>query len=57
VAKKYNKSREQKPNYTKRGKESYRVEAGTDFDLDSKLSDSKLKEEKNSSSCSNPRQR
>jgi len=54
---KYNKSREQKPNYTKRGKESYRVEAGTDFDLDSKLTDCKLKEEKNSSSCSSPRQR
>jgi len=52
VAKKYNKSREQKPNYSKRGRDSYRVEAGTDFDPDSKL-----KEQRESSQCISPKQR
>ncbi len=52
MAKKYNKSREQKPNYSKRGRDNYRIEAGTDFDLDSKL-----KEQKDSSQCISPKQR
>jgi len=51
VAKKYNKSRQQKPNYSKRGKESYRVEAGTEFDLEGKI------KEKNPSQCFSPKER
>ncbi len=39
MAKKYNKSREQKPNYSKREKrlDNIRVEAGKDFALEDKL--------------------
>lgn len=39
MAKKYNKRKEQKPNYSKRGKRlnNIQVEAGKDFDLEDKL--------------------
>ena len=39
MAKKYNKSREQKPNYSKRGKklDNIQVEAGREFDFEEKI--------------------
>jgi len=50
LAKKYNKSREQKPNYSKRGKnlDNIQVEAGRDFDLEEKI-----REQRNSACNSN----
>ena len=39
MAKKHNKSRKQKPNYSKRGITNVNVEAGTDLDLEEKLTD------------------
>ncbi|MGI6308401.1 MAG: hypothetical protein ACOX1X_07390 [Dethiobacteria bacterium] len=44
MAKKYNKSRKQKPNYSKRGRGSFNVETASDFDLESKITDKKSPE-------------
>lgn len=55
MAKKYNKSREQKPNYSKRGKhtDSTRMEASREFDFAEKLREQKDNTcDNNFSSCS-----
>jgi len=39
LAKKHNKSRKQKPNYSKRGISNVNVEAGADLELGQKLTD------------------
>ncbi len=39
LAKKYNKSRKQKPNYSKRGITNVNVEAGADLEMEQKLTD------------------
>ncbi len=39
MAKKHNKSKQQKPNYSKRGITNVNVEAGADLDLEQKLND------------------
>jgi len=49
VAKKHNKSRKQKPNYSKRGMGNLRVEAGTDLELGEKN-----KETEKTDLCSRP---
>ncbi len=56
LAKKYNKSRKQKPNYSKRGMTNVNVEAGADLELGRDLSDKTFK--RNDNICErNPRQR
>ncbi|MEW5922217.1 MAG: hypothetical protein AB1796_15000 [Bacillota bacterium] len=56
MAKKYNKSRKQKPNYSKRGMTNVNVEAGADLELGRDLSDKTFK--RNDNICErNPRQR
>ncbi len=56
MAKKYNKGRKQKPNYSKRGLINPRVEFGSDFDIEDSLkkkSDStSYSKSYSSSSCS-----
>lgn len=52
MAKKYNKSRKQKPNYSKRGKGSFNVETASEFDLESKTVDKKSLEQ-----CFNPKEK
>ncbi len=39
MAKKHNKSKQQKPNYSKRGIANVNLEAGADLDLEQKLKD------------------
>lgn len=43
LAKKYNKSRKQKPNYSKRGVQNVQMEAGSEFDLESNIKEQKNK--------------
>lgn len=43
LAKKYNKSRKQKPNYSKRGVQNVQMETSSEFDLESNLKEQKNK--------------
>ncbi len=49
MAKKYNKSRKQKPNYSKKGLQSVQMETSSDLDLESS---SKEQKNKSQSFCS-----
>jgi len=48
LAKKYNKGRKQKPNYSKRGIQNVQLETSSEFDLESSLKEQK---NKNQSFC------
>ncbi len=52
MAKKHNKSKQQKPNYSKRGITNVNVEAGADLDLEQKLNDKACLSNDNST-CNN----
>lgn len=49
MAKKYNKSRKQKPNFSKKGLQNVQMETSSDLDLESSLKEQKNKKQ---SSCS-----
>lgn len=46
MAKKYNKGRKQKPNYSKKGKDSFNVETASELEAESKTAEKKSPKQK-----------
>ncbi len=55
MAKKHNKSRKQKPNYSKRGMNNVNLEAGTELELGQGITDKSCS--RNEISCERPKKR